>query len=125
MRRVRVETEQNVVTILVALAKCEKPINYDLKPAYEIIKYGKMNLKTQAVMFLEGSVNPESERLLVETFINAKNTHFKGIIAATLGGIGTILSLPVLKDELKIAKGVDYRYFIQSAIEEIEERIIN
>ena len=80
-------------------------------------------MKTSATIALKNSKNPEIELELLQSFQNEKNKHLQEMIAASLRTVGTEKSLPILEKTLKTAKGRDYKYFIESAIIEIKERI--
>ncbi len=82
--RLNTESEENIITILIAIKDCKKPFEYNLEPIYDIIRNSKIPLKVDAVLSLNKSINPKSEELLIETFTTAKNVHLKTMIAATL-----------------------------------------
>jgi hypothetical protein len=122
VNRLEIETEENQETILISITKTDKPIDYNLEPIISILKSGKLGMKTNAAISLKHSENPKIETELLNSFEHEKNKHLQGIIAATLRDIGTEKSLPILIEKLKVAKGTDYKYFLKSAIEEIEKR---
>ena len=117
------ESEEIQETIFASIRNAEKPIEYDLSPIIEILKNGKIGMKTSAAIALKYSENPEIELILLNSFQNEKNKHLQEMIASTLRTLGTEKSLYILEKKLKIAKGRDYKYFIKSAIEGIKERI--
>ncbi len=117
------ETEQIQETILVAIRNSEKPIDYNLQPIVDILKSGKMGMKTSAATALKNSKNPEIELELLQSFQNEKNKHLQERIAATLRTVGTEKSIPILESTLKTAKGRDYKYFLESALNDIKEKI--
>lgn len=126
MDKISVENEEHKLTILISIEDCHKPIDYNLEPIFELLRNGKMEMKTNAALALNHSMNPLTEEILIDSFVTEKNKHLQEMIASTLGDIGTEKSLPILKDKLKTAKGVDFKYFLNQAIEDIEKRrIIN
>ena len=120
--RLEIETEENQETILISITNAKKPIDYNLEPIISILKGGKLGMKTNAAISLKHSENPKIETELLNSFKDEKNKHLQEMIAATLREIGTEKSLPILIEKLKFAKGTDYKYFLKSAIEEIEKR---
>jgi len=121
MDKLEVETEENNETILIAITNAEKPLEFNLDPIVNILKNGKIGMKTSAAIALKKSKNPEIEMVLLNSFQEEKNKHLQEMIAATLRTVGTEKSIPILENKLKTAKGRDYKYFIESALEEIEK----
>ncbi len=117
------EPEEIQETIFASIRNAEKPIEYNLNPIIEILKNGKIGIKTSAAIALKNSENPEIELILLNSFQNEKNKHLQEMIASTLRTLGTEKSIYILEEKLKIAKGRDYKYFIKNAIEGIKERI--
>lgn len=122
MDKIKTENNENKETILIAVTNCEKPKDYNLEPIYDILKNARVGLKTSAAISLKKSESTESEKKLIEALSLEKNSHFQQMTASTLRDIGTEISLPILKEMLKTGKGRDYKYFFNSAIEEIERR---
>lgn len=122
MEKIIIENEEEKETILIAIKDCEKPTDYNLEPIYDILKKARIGLKISATMSLKKSENPETEQKLIEALSKEKNLHFLEMTATTLGNIGTENALPILKEKLKAGNGRDYKYFFNTAIEEIEER---
>ena len=121
MNKLEVETEENNETILIAITNAEKPLEFNLDPIVNILKNGKIGMKTSAAIALKKSKNPEIEMVLLNSFQDEKNKHLQEMIAATLRTVGTEKSIPILENKLKTAKGRDYKYFIESALEEINK----
>lgn len=122
VNRLEIETEENQETILISITNAIKPIDYNLGPIISILKNGNLGMKTNAAISLKHSENPKIETELLSSFEYEKNKHLQEMIAATLRDIGTEKSLPILIEKIKTAKGTDYKYFLKSAIEEIEKR---
>ena len=123
VNKLETETEDNQETILIALTNAIKPIDYNLNPIVNILKNGNLRMKTNATISLKHSENPNIETHLLNSFQEEKNKHLQEMIATTLRDIGTEKSLPILIEKLKIAKGNEYRYFLESAVKEIETRM--
>jgi len=116
------ESEEIQETILIAITNANKPLEYNLIPIINILKKGKIGLKTSAAIALKNSKNPEIEIELLNSFEKEKNKHLQKMIASTLRTVGTDKSIPILENKLKIAKGRDYKYFLESALIEIKKR---
>jgi hypothetical protein len=71
---------------------------------------------------LQNSEHKELEEILIQEF-NISDQHTKCMICSTLRSTGTEKSLYILKAELKRTRSNDLKYFIESAIEKINERI--
>jgi HEAT repeat protein len=99
------ESEEIQETILIALTNANKPLEYNLIPIINILKNGKIGLKTSAAIALKNSKNPEIEIELLKSFEKEKNKHLQEMIAATLRTVGTDKSIPILENKLKTAKG--------------------
>tara|TARA_R110000868_G_scaffold371358_1_gene634880 strand:- start:59 stop:763 length:705 start_codon:yes stop_codon:yes gene_type:complete len=122
MTKLEYETEENKETILIAITNAEKPLDFDLSPIVNVLKNGKIGMKTSAAIALKNSKNPEIESILLESFEKEKNRHLQEMIAATLRTVGSKKSIPILENKLKISKGRDYKYFLESALEEIKRK---
>lgn len=119
MSRLKIESEGNVKTILISVINCLKPAYYDLNAIYDLIRDSNIQIKTDAVCALKNSENEASEHLLIERFMIEKNKNLKSSIASTLGNIGSLKFFSLLSEELKVAKGTDYKYFLKNAISKI------
>ncbi len=123
MSRIKVEADEDIqTTILTSVIKIEKESDYDLQSIFDLLENGNINLKTIAATSLQNSKNQIVEDKLLTSLQNEKNKLLHQMIAATLRDIGTIKSLPFLELKLKTEKGTDYKYFIETAINEIKER---
>ena len=123
MNRLTIEEVEDVkTTILTAVTKIEKDVDYKLDAIFDILKYGNINLKTSAAIALQNSRNQLVEDKLLESLEYEKNKQLHKVIAATLRDLGTSKSIPTLKNKLKSGKGNDYKYFIENAIMEINKR---
>ncbi len=116
------EPDEIQETILIAIRNAEKPNDYNLTPIVSILKNGKMGMKTSAAIALKNSKNPQIENDLLQSFQKEKNKHLQEMIASTLRTVGTNKSIPILENKLMTAKGKDYKYFLESALEEIKKR---
>ena len=123
MNRLTIEEDEDVkTTILTAVTKIEKDVDYKLDAIFDILEYGNINLKTSAAIALQNSRNQLVEDKLLESLEYEKNKQLHKMIAATLRDIGTSKSIPTLKNKLRSGKGNDYKYFIENAIMEINKR---
>lgn len=122
MAKLKIESNENKVTILIALYDCEKPTDFDLSSIYDIIENGENELRPKAVMCLNKSRNSKSESILLNLIPFESNKHVRNMAVATIEDIGTQKSLEIIKRELKNTRSNDYRYYLNRAIIEIEER---
>lgn len=116
------ESENIQETILISITNMDKPLEYNLIPIINILKNGKMGMKTSAAIALKNAKNPDIEIELLNSFEKEKNKHLQEIIASTLKTVGSNKSIPILENKLKTAKGRDYKYFLESALIEIKKR---
>jgi hypothetical protein len=70
---------------------------------------------------LKNSEHKDLEEILILK-LQTSDQHTKCMICAILRSTGTLKSLETLKAEFKRTRSNDLKYFIQSAIEEINER---
>jgi HEAT repeats len=122
MEKLNWESIPNKQTILIALYNCQKPADYNLNPIYDIIKNGENELRANAVMCLKHSKNSISESLLLDLIPFESNKHVRNMAVTTLRDIGTLKSIETLKQELKNTRSNEYRYYLDNAIREIENR---
>ena len=66
---------------------------------------------------------PGVEQVLLDAFLSDKDEHVKNMVVASLRTVGTSRSLTVLKEKLKNTREAKARYYLESAIEAIEERV--
>jgi hypothetical protein len=114
-------TEEIITTVLSRLNKLEKPGTLNIDYLKELLLNGTYQNRIDALNALQNSKHPDLEGLLLQKF-NTSDMHTKSMICATLRSTGTIKSIETLKSEYKRTRSNDFKYFIESAIIEIEQR---
>ena len=116
------EDEELITTVLSRLNKLKKPKSLNIDYLKELLLKGNYQNRIDALNALQNSEHKELEEILIQEF-NISDQHTKCMICSTLRSTGTEKSLDILKAELKRTRSNDLKYFIGSAIEEINERI--
>ena len=116
------EDEELITTVLSRLNKLKKPKSLNIDYLKDLLLKGNYQNRIDALNALQNSEHKELEEILIQEF-NISDQHTKCMICATLRSTGTEKSLETLKAELKRTRSNDLKYFIESAIEKINERI--
>ena len=116
------EDEELITTVLSRLNKLKKPKSLNIDYLKNLLLKGNYQNRIDALNALQNSEHKELEEILIQEF-NISDQHTKCMICSTLRSTGTEKSLYILKAELKRTRSNDLKYFIESAIEKINERI--
>lgn len=115
--------EETITTVLSRLDKLNKPANLNIDYLKYLLKEGTYQNRIDALNALSNSQHPDLEGLLIQELKTA-DKHTKGMIFATLRSTGTRKSIETLEDEFKRTRSNDLKCFIESAINEINQRNI-
>lgn len=114
--------EETITTVLSRLNKLNKPANLNIDYLKYLLKEGTYQNRIDALDALSNSQHPELEDLLIQE-LKTVDKHTKGMVCATLRSTGTRKSIEILEDERKRTRSNDLKYFIESAINEINQRM--
>ncbi|OXB00485.1 hypothetical protein B0A75_09255 [Flavobacterium oncorhynchi] len=117
----KTDEEEVITAVLSRLNELRKPANLNIDYLKHLLLKGTYQNRIDALNALKNSEDKELEEILILKF-KTSDQHTKCMICATLRSTGTIQSIETLKAELKRTRSNDLKYFIQSAIEEINER---
>ncbi|PIF31104.1 hypothetical protein CLU81_1581 [Flavobacterium sp. 9] len=115
--------EEVITTVLSRLNELKKPTTLNIDYLKQLLLKGTYQNRIDALNALKNSEHNDLEEILIQKF-NTSDQHTKCMVCATLKSTGTIKSLEILKAEFKRTRSNDLKCFIQSAIEEINEREI-
>jgi hypothetical protein len=115
------EDESIRVCILSRLALVIKDSTCNIEPIKIIVREGKADESHAAIKALSNTNDPEVEEILLEEF-KISRTRTKGIICRTLSTIGTLKSIPVLKEAYKKTRDMGFKNDIDNAVYKIESR---
>lgn len=115
------DDEDFITTVLSRLDKLKKPKTVNIDYFKHLLLKGTYQNRIDALNALKNSEDPELEEILIQKFMTT-DQHTKCMICATLRSTGTIKSIEYLKTEFKRTRSNDLKYFIESAIEEINQR---
>ncbi|MFH7004130.1 HEAT repeat domain-containing protein [Flavobacterium bizetiae] len=113
--------EEIITTVLSRFNELRKPANLNIDYLKQLLLKGTYQNRIDALNALKNSEHKDLEEILIEKF-NTTDQHTKCMICATLRSTGTTKSLEILQAEFKRTRSNDLKYFIKSAIEEINER---
>lgn len=122
MHRLPMENDDIKRSILVTQANSRKPVGYDVRAIIHLLQQGNPEIRSSAAMALNNCEYPGVEQVLLDAFLSDKDEHVKNMVVASLRTVGTSGSLTVLKEKLKNTREAKARYYLESAIEAIEER---
>lgn len=113
--------EEVITTVLSRLNELRKPTTLNIDYLKQLLLKGTYQNRIDALNALKNSEHKDLEEILIQKF-NTTDQHTKCMICATLRSTGTTKSVEMLKAEFKRTRSNDLKYFIKSAIEEINER---
>jgi hypothetical protein len=120
--RVQEEDDENIkVSILSRLRDVLKDNSYNIEPIKLLVKEGRSDECHAAMKALSNTNDPEVEDILLGEF-RITSTHLKGMICEPLSTVGTLKSIPVLKEAYNKTRDGFLRMAIDKAINKIEER---
>ena len=117
----KTDEEEVITTVLSRLNELRKPPSLNIDYLKQLLLTGTYQNRIDALNALKNSEHKDLEEILILKF-NTSDQHTKCMICATLRSTGTIKSLETLKAEFKRTRSKDLKYFIQNAIEEINDR---
>jgi hypothetical protein len=115
------EEEEIITTVLSRLNKLRKPKTLNIDYLKQLLLEGTYQNRIDALNALSNCEHSDLEDILIQE-LKTSDQHTKCMICATLRSSGTIKSIEILKSEFKRTRSNDLKYFIESAIEEINER---
>lgn len=115
------EEEEIITSVLSRLKELRKPRALNIDYLKHLLLKGTYQNRIDALNAMQNSEHSELEDILIQEF-KTSDQHTKGMICATLRTTGTRKSIEILKSEYKRTRSNDLRYFIESAIEEINIR---
>lgn len=115
------DEEEVITTVLSRLNELRKPTTLNIDYLKQLLLTGTYQNRIDALNALKNAEHKDLEEILILKF-NTSDQHTKCMICATLRSTGTIKSVETLKAEFKRTRSNDLKYFIQSAIEEINKR---
>ena len=115
------DDESTIVSVLSRLRDVKKDSNHNIEPIKKIIAQGSYNESKAAIMALSFTTDPEVEDILLYEFKIA-DKHMQGMICGPLSTVGTLKSIPVLKEVYKKTRDSFLRPSIENAIDAIEKR---
>jgi hypothetical protein len=120
--KVQEEDDESIrVSILSRLRDVIKDSSYNIEPIKMLVKEGTSSESHAAIKALSNTSDPEVEDILLEEFKIA-STYMKGIICGPLSTVGTLRSIPILKETYKKTRDGFLRMVIDDAIYKIEGR---
>ncbi len=115
------DNERIVISILSRVRNMKKDLNYNIEPIKKIVTEGTYHESMAAMMALSYTEDAEVEDILLYEF-KITDKHMQGMICSPLGTVGTIRSIPVLKEVYKKTRDPFLRSAIEGTIQQIEER---
>lgn len=120
--KVQIEDDERIkVSILSRLSDVIKDTSYNIEPIKILVKEGTADESHAAIKALSNTNDPEVEDILLDEF-KITSTHMKGMICGPLSTIGTLKSIPVLKEAYKKTRDGGLRMLIDNVVYKIETR---
>lgn len=120
--KVQEEDDESIkVSILSRLRDVIKDSGYNIEPVKIFVKEGTAGESHAAIKALSNTNDPEVEDILLDEF-KITSTHMKGMICGPLSTVGTLKSIPVLKEAYKKTRDQFLRSAIDNAVYTIESR---
>ena len=120
--KVQKEDDESVkVSILSRLRNVIKDSSYNIEPIKMLVKEGTYDESHAAIKALSNTNDPEVEDILLDEF-KITSTHMKGMICGPLSTVGTLKSIPILKEAYKKTRDSFLRMVIDDAVYKIEAR---
>lgn len=113
--------ERTKVSILSRLSDVVKDSTFNIEPIKILVKEGTGDESHAAIKALANSIDPEVEDILLDEF-KITSTNMKGIICGPLSTVGTLKSIPILKEAYKKTRDGGLRMSIDEAVYKIESR---
>ena len=121
--KVQIEDDERIkVSILSRLSDVIKDSSYNIEPIKILVKEGTGDESHAAIKALANTNDPEVEDILLDEF-KITSTHMKGMICGPLSTVGTLKSIPVLREAFKKTRDGGLRMSIDNAVYKIESRV--
>lgn len=121
--KVQMEDDERIkISILSRLSNVIKDSTYNIEPIKLLVKEGTGDESHAAIRALANTNDPEVENILLDEF-KITTTHMKGIICGPLSTVGTLKSIPVLKEAYKKTRDGGLRAEINNTIYRVETRV--
>lgn len=121
--KVQIEDDERIkVSILSRLSDVMKDSTYNIEPIKLLVKEGTGDESHAAIKALSNTNDPEVEDILLDEF-KITSTHMKGMICGPLSTVGTLKSIPILKEAYKKTRDGGLRAEIDNTIYRIEFRV--
>ncbi|CAN5791610.1 hypothetical protein BH11BAC3_BH11BAC3_18240 [soil metagenome] len=122
IEKVQQENDESTrVAILSRLNAVVKDSSYNIEPIKMLVKEGTSDESHAAIKALSNTNDPEVEDILLDEF-KITSTHMKGMICGPLSTVGTLKSIPILKEAYKKTRDSFLRMVINDAVYKIETR---
>jgi len=115
------DDESTRVSILSRLQDIKKDLGYNIEPIKTLVRDGTEGETRAALRALSNTNDPEVEDIFLNEF-KISDRHVKGTICGPLSTVGTLKSIPILKEAHKKTKDGGLRMLIENAINKIETR---
>jgi hypothetical protein len=115
------EDERIKVSILSRLEDVIKDSSYNIEPIKILVREGTSDESLAAIKALSNTNDAEVEDLLLDEF-KITSTFIKGMICGPLSTVGTLKSIPILKEAYKKTRDGFLRMVIDDAVYKIETR---
>ena len=120
--KVQIEDDERIkVSILSRLSDVIKDSTYNIEPIKILVKEGTGDESHAAIKALANTNDPEVEDILLDEF-KITSTHMKGMICGPLSTVGTLKSIPILREAYKKTRDGFLRMVIDDAVYKIETR---
>lgn len=120
--KVQIEDDEKIkVSILSRLSDVIKDSSYNIAPIKILVAEGTADESHAAIKALSNTNDPEVEDILLDEF-KITSTHMKGMICGPLSTVGTLKSIPILKEAYKKTRDGFLRMVIDDAVYKIEAR---
>jgi len=115
------DDESTRVSILSRLQDIKKDLGYNIEPIKTLVRDGTEGETRAALRALSNTNDPEVEDIFLNEF-KISDRHVKGTICGPLSTVGTLKSIPILKEAHKKTRDGGLRTLIENAINKIETR---
>ena len=115
------DDESTRISILSRLQDIKKDVGYNIEPIKTLVRDGTEGETRAALRALSNTKDPEVENIFLNEF-KISDRHVKGTICGPLSTVGTLKSIPILKEAHKKTRDGGLRILIENAIDKIENR---
>jgi hypothetical protein len=115
------DDESTRISILSRLQDIKKDLSYNIEPIKKLVRDGTEGETRAALRALSNTKDPEVEDIFLNEF-KISDRHMKGTICGPLSTVGTLKSIPILKEAHKKTRDGGLRILIENTITKIEDR---